>query len=110
MNDKHMQFVNALATYLDCGLMPFPTHITNLAAIEDACNHLRDDQECMPSTFHHVMKTLCDHDYQTWRSSGGTWSSAAMIAIHVLNSHKLREDGTPITNGGRRLNKAYTST
>ncbi|GEM_PF-3607383 len=107
MNDKRMQFVNALASYLDCGRMPFPVYKTNLSAIEDACTHLRDDQECMPPTFHHVMKTLCDHDFQSWRSTGGTWSSAARIAIYFLDNHKVREDGTPITSGGRRLEKAY---
>ena len=110
IHDYRMQFINALASYLDNGLMPFPIRKTNVAAIEEACGHLRDDQECMPSTFHHVMRTLCDHDFQTWRSSGDTWSSAARFAIYFLTNHETRENGTPITSGGRRLNKAYAAT
>ncbi|MDT4873418.1 hypothetical protein FQZ97_1086610 [compost metagenome] len=109
IQDKHMQFVNSLASYLDSGLMPFPEHLTNVAAIKDACNHLHGDQTIMPSTFHHIMKALCDHDFQLWRSNGATWSSAANIAIYFLKNHKVRGDGIPVASGARRLEKSYAS-
>lgn len=109
IQDKHMQFVNSLASYLDSGLMPFPEHLTNVAAIKDACNHLLGDQTIMPATFHHIMKVLCDHDFDSWRSNGGTWDGAARFAIYFLNNHKVREDGVPVASGGRRLEKAYAS-
>ncbi|KAB2784573.1 hypothetical protein F9K97_16490 [Brucella anthropi] len=107
IQDKHMQFVNSLASYLDNGLMPFPEHLTNLAAIKDACNHLLGDQTIMPSTFHHVMKTICGRNFDSWRSGGATWDSAANVAIYFLNNHKVREDGKPVFRVGIHWRKAY---
>lgn len=101
IQDKRMQLINGLTSYFNYGSMPFPAYDTNIAAIEDACNHLLADNEKMPPQFHDVMRTLCDHDFQTWQSKGGTWSSAVMVAIYFLNNHKVHEDGTPISRGRR---------